>query len=113
MSLADGPLHHQPGPRPAKRPPPHIQVRPGPIPTQVRASATGGFEYWPTKAPLSFLAQLNDLGSSQALKMMQDVYILLCYLVLQTLYSSPPQDISTVMNTPRGKQAHLRTPPLH
>jgi hypothetical protein len=41
---------HPPGPCPAKCPSPHIRIRPGPIPTQARASATGGFEHWPTKA---------------------------------------------------------------
>ena len=47
-SVAFGRLHRQPGPRPAKRPPPRSRFRPGPIPTQARASATGGFEHWPT-----------------------------------------------------------------
>ena len=40
-SPASGRLHHQPGPRPAKRPPPRRRVRQEPIPTQARASATG------------------------------------------------------------------------
>jgi hypothetical protein len=46
-------------------------------------------------------------------KTRQDVNIILCFLVLQTLFSSPPQDKSTVRIAPGGKQAHLRTPPLH
>ena len=36
------------GPAPGPRPPPRRQVRPEPSPTQARASATGGFEHWPT-----------------------------------------------------------------
>ncbi len=40
-SSAAGRHHHPPGPCPAKRPPSHIRNRPGPIPTQARASATG------------------------------------------------------------------------
>ena len=36
-----GSLHHQPGPRPAKRPPQQRRVRQQPIPTQARATATG------------------------------------------------------------------------
>jgi hypothetical protein len=40
-SPASGLHHPKPGPRPAGRPPPSQQVRPEPIPTQARASATG------------------------------------------------------------------------
>jgi len=36
-----------PGPRPARRPPPRLRVRQEPIPTQARASATGGYVHWP------------------------------------------------------------------
>ena len=36
-----------PGPRPARRPPPRHRVRQEPIPTQARASATGGYVHWP------------------------------------------------------------------
>ena len=34
---------------PDERPPPRRRVRTGPIPTQARASATGGFEHRPTR----------------------------------------------------------------
>ena len=55
-SAATGRHHHHPGPCPAKRPPPHIRVRPGPISTQARASATGGFEHWPTNMLAAILS---------------------------------------------------------
>jgi hypothetical protein len=50
----------RPGPRPAKRPPPRHQVRPEPIPTQARASATGATS---TGQQLCSVAGLNIAGS--------------------------------------------------
>ena len=45
---ADRPTMPPAGHCPAKRPPPRHPVRHEPIPTQARASATGGFGHWPT-----------------------------------------------------------------
>ncbi len=48
----------RPGPRPARHPPSHHRVRPEPIPTQARASATGATSTGQQDLPASSCVQL-------------------------------------------------------
>ena len=87
--LGRGPPSSPPGPVPAQASSTAHPSPPGPIPTQARASATGGFEHWPTNGRVWISGRSNRVAKLDAAQ----YHMLLAMCSDQVVLSAPFEQI--------------------